>query len=135
MAERQISFGIILVALLIKVTNAIPVNDTSLEKMVEAQNGSLTSKQDQEMNTTEFVPFEGSAELGSGELVNCTCNMFSCSDCGWITNLLPNESMPLGIIQVQSDEKTLVPYLQQYFCRVEALKNKLNENMLSVSIE
>ena len=131
MAESHIYLGIFLAALLIKMTNAIPIITISPEKMTEPQNGSLTRQQDQEMNRT--VPFEGSAESGSGELVNCTCNMFGCSNCGWTTNLLPNATMPSGIVKLQADKTTLVVYLQQYFCRVDALKDKLQENMYGVS--
>lgn len=130
MMNRGINFGIFLAALLMVVISATPLADPAL--MEEALNSTLTEEQDQGMNETEVQESSGSGN-SSGEPVDCTCNLFDCSNCGWVTNLLPNATTPMAIINLYSSTDETADYLRKYFCKMYALETILRDNMYDVS--
>lgn len=133
MVKGQIYFGIFICGLLTMMTAAAPVDDLSTELMAEPQNHTLVEEQDQEVNKTiEEVPSESSGD-SSGELMNCTCIVFDCSNCGWKTNLLPNVTTPMAIIQLYNSTDETDDYLRKYFCKMATLKSTLQNNTYNVS--
>lgn len=134
MVNGRINSVILIAAILVMMISATPVADPSNEQMPEPLNSTLTEEQDQEMNKTEDAALEGSGSGDSSdEPVNCTCNEFDCSNCGWKTNLLPNATTPMAIIPLYTSTDETADYLRKYFCKIYALKIMLHENMYDVS--
>jgi len=122
----------IVAALLLMMTSAAPPVEPPTDHVPEPLNSNLTEKQEQEINKTEEDDLLESSGDPSVVLVNCTCNVLDCSNCGWKTNLLPDSTTPMAILQLYNSSDETADYLRKYFCKLAKLNTILRENMYNV---